>query len=1537
MSEDGNGNPNRLAVFLTPESLTSTMPDPTAAPDDFFLAEFGSGELSSRLWRGGLRADNEGYTLGNSPHYLSTRLKDGLDARVSDNSVTAIIDDIETCWNDPARMRRACGPLLGNGSNTSTLSVSFVKLVLSIDVFQPAMMKCIINKISELGEESCPDKDVAVMLLNQLRWLDFIADGSALCDNLFSIVPIVSSPMQKALIEALPEILDDSSRESAVTELVRILEESPSMMGSVVDALGALGVDDSRLPDVNTSILSTLAAVNRDVLPVSLKYLIRTCPPALLVETVTAIRHTLALPSLGAGPGRMCLDAVKSGLRMSKLVADHVVKTLRKFEQPSEHKPADLWLLLALFGSPMHRKPAEVVFRKKAANGVFSRTFLDAALAPFASSFNGLTDRLIEMASIAAKASEIGARRTGVFLYALLFRIFDSGNARRNVISSVLNHTGTRKPAEIDAGLEALALIAKEGEDDRSLMPHSASVLGLLDFLEFFTDPQLRQIWTVLGYLCRASVSSGSSNNGAGSSRRRSVESVQDLDLEDDENAGAELSVLQILLRKELTHSETFYRRIGVIGACTMVKVLGNRVKNTILSMLLEVGKSHPYNQALAFDELAHVFCEGDPATIDTAESIRKTVSGFFERKYISDKAGLGAFVKDESLLPASYFGNLEGEDTDFCFSISSLVRNEATLKESQDAIRAMVPSLRLLCVMTSTRFAGSLTEVDAIIGAPLHMPIFPADKDMDELNTRAKGDLLLSLFVAHGWIVELINAFAEQSDAELRAKCVRRVDNLLELTAQISSLTSQMPVWSNVLFDSYNGTRLHFRNSSGNDSAITRGRPKKKKLKDAANARSGPRATQDWRKYSRLLNPSALSLVRVTEPISFRLTETEEQAREGAPSFESVCLSPKALQYLLNELFAQVDELVGADLKRDTVLSTFLFRSAGTTASAARQRLLSEASTDGIFRKFFSLRTALTSLGSQLTLCLKKIFPLGNELESDEDEVSLEIYLSCVTLCLHILARCLNASVLSEVLSQDLLFGILSSIRLDGEAPVQPSDPMTTADIHAAAKTAFDQLHKRLGMILPSFSTETESSEGIDGSATLKFEGCVAFFAAMDSIFIHCSEKAAETLGPRFSKAALAVLRISWDVNTLRSKKTQKLIPGIVRIHVQYSRDSITAAEDLKDKLVELAQKQDELDSKPVDTQNPSGQCQDNNLGSLVEQTCYPYTVAVLEQYLWLFKSFQPKSFDRVDDAFARMERLIKAELPLYNLARKNQRALGPVMRAGRTMVDLFLKICLPFLKETFGEHRSSVIQMCKMHQKPTRALQTFCAHSKSVRDISLTGLVPPLRKSLELLLYRVKDLLQSHNATEAFQLGNLKHRDINGEVLSSQHMQYKSESENESEYNSGEETDGDGDEEEQGVPRRLQSQPNETNRKRHSPLTNGPRKRRKSNEDLNREDHDGTRTTNIRRPQTPLRGSKKQRKRKRGEDTMDGITNSDTTSRRRRKNLVREEEEDRPRNPLIDDEAGEDGDENGSDNDGVDDLSQFLVFDEEEEEEEA
>uniref|UniRef100_A0A2R8ZUY8 FA complementation group D2 n=1 Tax=Pan paniscus TaxID=9597 RepID=A0A2R8ZUY8_PANPA len=124
--------------------------------------------------------------------------------------------------------------------------------------------------------------------------------------------------------------------------------------------------------------------------------------------------------------------------------------------------------------------------------------------------------------------------------------------------------------------------------------------------------------------------------------------------------------------------------------------------------------------------------------------------------------------------------------------------------------------------------------------------------------------------------------------------------------------------------------------------------------------------------------------------------------------------------------------------------------------------------------------------------------------------------------------------------------------------------------------------------------------------------------------------------------------------------------------------------------------------------------------------------------------------------------------------------------LKYGRLFVEAFLKQCMPLLDFSFRKHREDVLSLLETFQLDTRLLHHLCGHSKIHQDTRLTQHVPLLKKTLELLVCRVKAMLTLNNCREAFWLGNLKNRDLQGEEIKSQNSQESTADESEDDMSS-------------------------------------------------------------------------------------------------------------------------------------------------------
>jgi hypothetical protein len=1466
--------------------------DALPAEDSDFSLEFGCGELARRLWRGGLRLDgSRNHILGDvSSHTVITNaLADRLDQRAADS----LCADIRATWVDDSKMERACKPLrrlgIRSGESSHAGMQSLVRAVLAVDRVQPELLTFLVQRIAELADEQCY---MARALLYQLKWLDYIVDGTALCETLLAIVDVIPPALKRDIVESLPEIIDDVSRPTAIEALVELLDANHSMMAPIVDALGALGVDDARLEAVNGSVLAALAAADREMLPVSIRYLIKTSPPSMHWNVVTALRQNLAMPSLGSNAGRLCIDATRAGFRMQKSVADQALKAVRSISSDREHRPADVWIILALLDSPVHRKLAETLFRHKTAVGMFSQGLIDAAIAPFVDGLVDQSSRIITLASISIKANEAASRRVGVSLFAMIFRLFAQSTTRREVVACLLDNIGSRRALEVDAGLDALTAIAREGEDSKTLLPYFATLQGLLDFLETFSDSQLRKIWTLLGLVCRSSMRSrrnsyvtkisdgierfsnekemfsksgsqppgerparGNLDNGdivCNGNRDADDDDDDDDDGDDDDDdddegefpnesvceidnfresipetgvdgskkesiqrgfrnskstghrrlqgrhvsgfarsvsSNTELQPLLIVLRKELTHTEAIYRRIGTLGTCTLVSVLGTAATQDILRILIGPGPTRASSEALAFDELAFVLSADQGASKETLQVLYKRISLSFETRFIANLDEAGDKVEHCDLRHEPWF-NLDGPRADLCVPISRYLSGQQS--QSRDILQVIAPQLRLVYTLASLCHDGSLDEIDAVIGCPLRLPLRSIVDNFGSLPTSSQRIVLVALLSGYSWMVEIVNGFSLQTNCELRAKCLRRMDHILELRDLISNCVSETTAWREALTEA-SGSWARSGGALGCVSSSKNGLESSRSVAGGIGREDicGKVYPDQWTTYTRTLTPAALSLISITSPVSWKSSESFTAIPgDSEVELEAVELSTSALKHLLTELVHHVDAGLAMSNNpkgRHALSQTLLGTLTSKRTTGAQQAALTGLIQTSPLAHFHMLRAPLLAIGPQLGRCIQKM--IGAEELGDVETYCA--YQQCVILCL----TCFAGSITSDVLmidpaARELLFDILAAIRFtDTEAAVIASDPLSDLDIQLAGKSAFLRLWSKLDVLSKDGVDDIEESDvdniSVQRGSLLSFENCTALLAALDATFMFCSDKDKDNLGRRLSDAAGSVLERQWDSDTLKSRKTLCILPGLIRLYVRWAGDPMDTITLLREQLASFSVAETrkaviEASTRADESQHGigNGTALENTTvhwGSLSPRTCQAFYIGLLEQLQWAQKCFRPNELESSALAFSRMEGIVLEMQAALMLVRSTERFIGPALRAGRNFVDMFLRTSLPFLKDEFRQEPKSVVKILKSQQKATRLLQSFCAHGKSLRDTTLASLVPPLRKSLELLLYKVKELLQSQNKQRAFTVSDLKNRNIRGDVVQAEDQYFE------------------------------------------------------------------------------------------------------------------------------------------------------------------
>ncbi|KAI3969598.1 hypothetical protein MKX01_020159 [Papaver californicum] len=135
------------------------------------------------------------------------------------------------------------------------------------------------------------------------------------------------------------------------------------------------------------------------------------------------------------------------------------------------------------------------------------------------------------------------------------------------------------------------------------------------------------------------------------------------------------------------------------------------------------------------------------------------------------------------------------------------------------------------------------------------------------------------------------------------------------------------------------------------------------------------------------------------------------------------------------------------------------------------------------------------------------------------------------------------------------------------------------------------------------------------------------------------------------------------------------------------------------------------------------------------------------------------------------KLRQSVNVLVSLVNMCRIHEKVNVHAMavKYGGKFVDLFLKV-FNFLEANFQVQADIIIQLVKELQKATRTIQTLCSEAKGLRQTMITTKIPATKWSMERFLFRVKALFLNTSSGCTFWMGNLKHEDLFGQVVSSQ-----------------------------------------------------------------------------------------------------------------------------------------------------------------------
>ncbi|KAM4653984.1 Fanconi anemia group D2 protein isoform 3-T3 [Amazona ochrocephala] len=1283
-----------------------------------------------------------------------------------------------------------CAPTQTEGSRTRhSYCDSLIKLLLGIKILQPAVITLLLEKIPEFFFDIVGTfgTDFPQLIINQFKWLDKLLDSQDLVKKLMQLVSDSPVPIQHDIITSLPEILEDSQQSEVARELSCLLKQGRRLTVPILDALSHLDLDAGLMAEVRQSAMTIVPSVKLEDLPVVVKFILHNVKAADAVEVISDLRKNLDLSSCdlplkvlsfqkkvksqvqasssmsqvttSQNCVKLLFDAIKLTARLQKEVSEAWIKAIENSTSVSDHKVLDLMVLLLIHSTnTKYRKQAEKLLKSKVRLGCMPEQLMQNAFQNHSLVIRDFFPSILAVAQTFLHSGHPAVVSFGSCMYKQAFAAFDS-YCQQEVVTALVTHVCSGNETELDVSLNVLTDLVVLHTS--RMMRYTTFVKTILDSTQKLHPCQIRKLFCILSTLAFSQRQEGSC-------------------IQDD---------MHMVIRKWLSSTVPNHRQMGIIGAVTMIGSVAlkrnegdgsslerpelDSERGEQLSNLLDlVGfccEQTPEVLALYYDEFANLI-EKQKGNLDLQllDKFGKSLVEDFPSDFVVD---LSPTVDGSFLFPVKSLYNLDEDETQGAIAINllplvsqSIVAGVTGGMNSQSkrvvSPLCLSPCFRLLRFYTAEQNSGSLEEIDALLGCPLYLTNLEVEGKLDSLSKQEREFLCSLLFYALNWFREVVNAFCQQQDAEMKGKVLTRLQNITELQNVLGKCLATTPgyVPPPATFDSEaleavsstsavgpvrkktgkkkktDGSKASSANRSEGDDSSEGNQPdtelsELEKIATQREAENPLAKLQNYRLYFRELDLEVFTMLTCG-----LLTKSVLDTEMHTEFCEVVQLGPAELCFLLDDLCWKLEHML-------------------TPSSTRRVPFLKERNYKDIGFSHLCQRSP-----KEVAVCVVKLLkPLCNHMENMHDYFQAVIQNRGaegepgVNIQEH---------MLMSSCYQQLLLTFRSLFAWNGFSQSENTDLLRSA------------LQVLAGRLKPGEKEFLLLEDLISESFhyLLNFQQSVPNFHCafmLTQLLITIAEKPmAGWKKEKIASLAKQFLCQSWvrpSGDREKGSQFNSALHTLLCIYLEHTDNILKAIEEISSVGV------------PELVNSAKDGCS-STYPTLTRQTFlifFRVMMAQLESSVKSIPAGKPS-----DSSEVQLEKLLRWNIAvrnfhiLINLVKvfDSRPVLGICLKYGRLFVEAFLKLAMPLLDYSFKKHRDDVQSLLKTLQLSTRQLHHMCGHSKIHQDIGLTSHVPLLKKSLEQFVYRVKAMLAFNRCQEAFWMGVLKNRDLQGEEILSQ-----------------------------------------------------------------------------------------------------------------------------------------------------------------------
>lgn len=1196
------------------------------------------------------------------------------------------------------------------------LSDSVIKILLSIPALQNKLTDYVFEKAIDLAAESKCGPWIQ-MILKCFSSLDSIVNTDKMSTNLINLLDVASEKMVKLeIITAIPDIIGDQEHDNISAEMSRILSEDHDLIPAILDCLSYLCLSDDQYEQLQKKTLNLLMSLSKcNYFSNFVKFLLipgRMSDNAYL-EAVQGLRNALGWTTSAAQAQEVATSqvltasAIRNSMVSSKVIFNSWLKAVSLCRVHTDHKPIDFILLLIAYStSEEKQRQVENLIRKQIKLNILKQELLDDVFKKFKPILKEYLRHLIDLSNSLLK-TKIDQAVESFASYMYSLMFAEIEECCPTIVAELLQLGLDSKQCVMGI----LLVLNNVASKDMSLLkPQSVQMLTLLDRMD---DMPLDEVRAVMNLLC-----------GLAYSYENSV-------IRDD---------LHMIIRKELGSSNPRIKVQGILAAIHAVKYLmvansdddqtrelpddvsygsvthlseGDlREAAQIIELISRSTRQFPDMIAFFYDELSKVISSASFINKNFLTWLTDAVTNDLQQNFIVDSIEVDRV--GEIKLQMQYCLNADSEmDEIIAINVAGMTLGS----NSEVYIGILSPLFQLVQTLHFKQHAGNLSSIDALLGCPVVMPKFDIDivEDMDSV---AISNILDCLVHCINWFRELLNAFATQDDDDLKTKTLRRVLQIEELETFVKEILikTKIPYKTPVCtfnVNKYTGEQLERKpiKVQSAKQKVTK-KPAQDDTVLTEMARTQPTQNNVSIKSSLEISlnmPLRQLNLNLLHLIKTDMTEDKESDTE---------LTVRTLTFLLKCVNSNIENVLISKIKRKTFLTKQEI--VVYDASKAEQGAM-------------SVSAVLPQLVEHLkfvTLCIEKLTTENTQVDGGilytSELINLITCLDCIYNFCTIYFKWIG---FKNQQHSALLKTSLRTIANTNTATVSLKDLLIAAAQHL-------QKHEKYCLQLSTAVSLIEFLKSIQNFSD-------------NRVILNILKTLAHSFLSRQWKTPEGILEKGLHFN--QSVDRLASIYFINNEVIALKNLTLQLAEDIK----LLQTSKNTLRTFKCITKS-NFPILYRNLGTAV----YEATKARLEkgitnsEHLHLWKD--------VATIMKNMSEIAKTHENRNNLAAFFKKSI-PVLK-------LFMSQGIPILEIQFKNENQEVLEILKILQQSTRFLQSLCCHSRLKKDTVLMSKVPHMRQLLETLIYKVKAVLAANNCSEAFWMGNLKNKDIHGEVIASQ-----------------------------------------------------------------------------------------------------------------------------------------------------------------------